>query len=34
MLRSHWSNPAANMVADEVQELMLEPGNWGKSFFE
>jgi hypothetical protein len=34
VLRSHWSNPAANMVADEVQELMLEPGNWGKSFFE
>ena len=34
ILRSHWSNQATGLVADEVYELMLEPKNWGVILFE
>ena len=34
ILRSHWSNQATGLVADEVYELMLEPKNWGRITFE
>ena len=34
VLRSHWNNQATGIVADEVQELMLEPRNWGRIVFE
>lgn len=34
VLRSHWSNQATGIVADEVAELMLEPKRWGLLSFE
>lgn len=33
-LRSYWSNQATGIVAEEVAELQLTPGNWGKISFE
>lgn len=34
VLRSHWNNQATGIVADEVDELRLDPKNWGKISFE
>jgi hypothetical protein len=34
VLRSHWNNQATGIVADEVDELRLEPKNWGRIAFE
>ena len=34
ILRSHWSNQATGIVADDVFELKLEPKNWGQILFE
>ncbi len=34
VLRSHWNNQATGIVADEVDELRLDPANWGRISFE
>ena len=34
VLRTYWSNQATGIVSDEVFELKIEPGNWGKLTFE
>ena len=34
VLRSHWSNQATGLVADEVWELVPQPQNWGRITFE
>jgi hypothetical protein len=34
LLRSHWNNQATGIVADEVDELRIDPGNWGRIIFE
>ena len=34
VLRTYWSNQATGLVADEVLELKLEPGNWGVLLFK
>ena len=34
LLRTHWNNQATGIVADEVDELRLDPKNWGKISFE
>jgi hypothetical protein len=34
VLRSHWNNQATGIVADEVDELRLDPKNWGRLTFE
>ena len=34
VLRSHWNNQATGLVADEVDELRLDPKNWGKIILE
>ncbi len=34
VLRSHWNNQATGIVADEVDELRIDPRNWGKIMFE
>lgn len=34
VLRSYWSNQATGIVADEVEELLLQPKNWGQFSFE
>ena len=34
VLRSHWSNQATGIVADEVWELVPQPQNWGRITFE
>jgi len=34
VLRTYWSNQATGIVNDEVFELKMQPGNWGKLSFE
>ena len=34
VLRSHWSNQATGIVADEVWELVPQPQNWGQITFQ
>lgn len=34
VLRTHWNNQSTGLVADEVFELKMEPGNWGQIIFE
>ncbi len=33
-LRVYWSNQAAGIVADEVEELRMQPSKWGELIFE